>query len=91
MGTSPSSYIQVLPPVKQPVAAVNNTIILYLTVTQKSIPIPTLDKPYSSLFENKYRGRNTSDQLDAVSSSRRQPIKTKRAVVVVVFVPEFYS
>ena len=72
-------------------AAVNGTTILYPTVMQKSIPIPTLDKLYSSLFESKYRGRNTSDQLDAVSFSTRQPIKTKRAVVVVVFVPEFYS
>ena len=69
----------------------NDTIILHLTVMQKSIPVPTLDKLYSSLFENKYRGRNTSDQLDAVSFSTRQPIKTKRAVVVVVFVPEFCS
>ena len=70
---------------------VNDTIILYLTVMQKSIPIPTLDKLYSSLFENKYRDRNTSDQLDAVSFSTRQQIKTKRAVVVVVFVTEFFS
>ena len=70
---------------------VNDTIILYLTVMQKSIPIPALDKLYSSLFENKYRDRNKSDQLDAVSFSRRQQIKTKRAVVVVVFVPEFFS
>ena len=32
-------------------AAVNDTIILYLTVMQKSIPVPALDKLYSSLFE----------------------------------------
>ena len=69
-------------------AAVSDMIILYLTA---SIPIPTLDKLYSSLFQNKYRGRNTSDQLDAVSFSTRQPINTQRVVVVVVFVPEFYS
>ena len=69
--------------------AVNDTIILYLTVMRKSIPIPTLDEHYSSSFEN--RGRNTSDQSDAVSFSTRQPIKTKRAAVVVVFVLEFYS
>ena len=71
-------------------AAVNDTITLDLTVLKKSVPVLTLDK-HPSLFENKYRDRNTSDQLYAVSFTTRQPIKTKRAVVSVVFVLEFYS
>ena len=32
-----------------------------------------------------------ADHLDALSFSTRQPIKTKRAVVAIVFVPGFYS